>query len=89
MQNQLNQVNSDRIEIIGRKRLAMSGVEAVDGFSEQQLKLTVSGVKVKITGEKIKITAFNKATGTLMADGVFNEIKYNAVKTPFIKRVFK
>lgn len=89
MQNQLNQVNSDRIEIIGRKRLAMSGVEAVDGFSEQQLRLTVSGIKVKITGEKIKITAFNKATGTLMADGVFNEIKYNAAKTPLIKRVFK
>ena len=84
-----NQVNSERIEIIGRRRLAMSGVETVDGFSEQQLRLTVSGVKVKITGEKIKITAFNKATGTLMADGVFNEIKYNAAKVPLIKRVFK
>lgn len=89
MQNQLNQVNSDRIEIVGRKRLAMNGVEAVDGFSEQQLRLTVSGVKVRITGEKIKITAFNKATGTLMADGVFNEIKYNALKTPLMKRIFK
>ena len=84
-----NQLNNDKLEIIGRKRLAMSGVEAVDGFSEQVLNLTVLGNKVKITGEKIKITAFNKATGTLMADGVFNEIKYNAKKVPMLKRIFK
>ena len=45
-----NQVNSDKLEIMGRRRLAMSGVETVDGFSEQQLRLTVSGVKDKITG---------------------------------------
>lgn len=89
MQNQLNQVNSDKLELMGRKRLAMSGVDAVDGYSEQMLRLTVSGSKVKITGDKIKITAFNKATGTLMADGIFNEIKYNAAKIPFIKRVFR
>ncbi len=84
-----NQVNTDKLELMGRKKLAMSGVEAVDGFSEQVLNLTVSGVKVRISGEKIKITAYNKASGTLMADGTFNEIKYNAKKTPFFKRVFK
>ena len=56
---------------------------------KQALNITVSGVKVRITGEKIKITGFNKATGTLMADGVFNEIKYNAAKVPLMKRVFK
>ena len=84
-----NQLNNDKLEIIGRKRLAMCGVETVDGFSEQALNLTVSGMKVKITGEKIKITAFNKATGTLTADGIFNEIKYNAKKTPILKRIFK
>lgn len=89
MQNQVNQTNTDRLELLGRKRLAMCGVEAVDGFSEQALNLTVSGVKVKITGEKIKITAFNKATGTLTADGIFNEIRYNAKKTPLLKRIFK
>lgn len=84
-----NQEVTDKLELMGRRRLAMSGVETVDGFSEQALNLTVSGVKVKITGEKIKITAFNKATGTLMADGVFNEIRYNAKKTPLLKRIFK
>ncbi|MBO4251982.1 MAG: hypothetical protein J5911_04920 [Clostridia bacterium] len=84
-----NQLNTDKLEIIGRKRLAMSGVDAVDGFSEQVLNLTVLGNKVKISGEKIKITAFNKATGTLVADGVFNEIKYNAKKVSLVKRLFR
>lgn len=84
-----NQLNTDKLEIIGRKRLAMSGVDAVDGFSEQVLNLTVLGNKVRITGEKIKITAFNKATGTLVADGVFSEIKYNSKKAPLLKRLFK
>ena len=84
-----NQLNTDKLEIIGRKRLAMSGVDAVDGFSEQVLNLTVLGNKVRITGEKIKITAFNKASGTLVADGVFCEIKYNSKKAPLLKRLFK
>ena len=84
-----NQLNNDKLELIGRKRLAMCGVETVDGFSEQALNLTVSGVKVKITGEKIKITAFNKSSGTLTADGIFNDIKYGDKKTPLFKRIFK
>ncbi|MBQ9485964.1 MAG: YabP/YqfC family sporulation protein [Clostridia bacterium] len=84
-----NQQNNDKLELVGRKRLALTGVETVDGFSEQFLHLTVSGVKVKISGEKIKITAFNKATGMLTADGVFSEIKYNTKKTPFFKKLFK
>ncbi|HCH73710.1 MAG TPA: hypothetical protein DEV87_00805 [Clostridiales bacterium] len=82
-------VNNDRIELIGRKRLNMSGVETVDGFTENSLKLTVAGNKLFICGEKIKITAFNKATGALSADGVFTEIKYAAKKQPLIKRLFK
>ena len=84
-----NQPNADKLEIVGRKRLAMNGVEAVDGFSEQSLILTVSGVKVKISGEKIKITSFNKAAGTLTADGIFNDIKYNAKRIPILKRIFR
>ena len=80
---------NDKLEIIGRRKLAMTAVESVDGFSEQMLLLTVAGEKVKIAGEKIKIAAFNKATGTLAADGVFYEIKYNVKKVPLLKRIFK
>ena len=84
-----NQVEVDKVLIEGRKKLTMTGVDSVDAFTDQVLNLTVSGSKVKISGENIKITAYNKGTGTLNADGVFNEIKYSVKKQPFVKRLFK
>lgn len=79
----------DKLCLDGRKRLSMTGVETVDGFTEQVLKLTVSGSKVAVNGSGIKITAFNKATGTLTADGEFHEIRYLSKKAPIVKRLFK
>ncbi|MBQ6921645.1 MAG: YabP/YqfC family sporulation protein [Clostridia bacterium] len=80
---------NDKLELFGRRKLAMTMVESVNGFSEQALLLTVSGTKVKISGEKIKITSYNKATGTFTADGEFSDIKYGVKKTPLFKRIFK
>lgn len=79
----------DQLILTERKNLIMNGVDTVDGFSEQSLKLTVKGAKVYINGENIKITAYNKANGNLNADGNFYEIKYNVKKKPLIKRIFK
>ena len=84
-----NQVEVDKVLIEGRKKLTMTVVDSVDGFTEQTLNLTISGSKVKVVGENIKITSFNKGTGILNADGVFNEIKYNTKKIPLAKRLFK
>lgn len=72
-----------------RKRLSMTGVDSVDGFSEQYVKITVSGAKVLISGEKLKITAYNKGNGNMMVEGGINEIKYNHSKQPLLKRIFK
>lgn len=84
-----NQNACDKLELECGKRLVMSSVEAVDGFTEQSLNLTVAGVRVKVSGEKIKITAYNKETGNLIADGVFYEIKYFRKKEALAKRIFK
>lgn len=89
MQQNTNNADVDTLKLDGRKRLSMTGVETVDGFSETSLRLSVNGSKVLVTGENIKITSFNKATGNLSADGNFIEIKYNYKKEPFLKRVFK
>ncbi len=89
MENKNQQTDLEKAVIEGRKKLSMTKVETVDGFTEQCLKLTVGGNKVTIMGEGIKITAFNKSTGTLNADGIFSEIKYNNKKAPLIKRLFK
>lgn len=84
-----NPTQQTKLELENRTKLSMTGVETVDGFSEQSLNLTVSGERVKITGENIKITSYNKGTGNLTADGVFGEIKYCYKKQPVVKRLFK
>ena len=77
---QQNQIESDRLVLDARKSLSMTGVQSVDGFSEQFLNLTVYGNKVRIVGENIKISSYNKSTGSFSADGIFSEIKYNHKK---------
>ncbi len=86
---QQNVIDIDSLVLDGRKKLTMTGVETVDGFSEQSLRLTVKGNKVLVSGENIKITSFNKNTGTLSAEGKFVQIKYGAQKAPIVKRLFK
>lgn len=86
---QQNATVTENLTLDGRKRLSLTGVESVDGFNEQCLKLTVMGSKLYIVGENIKITAFNKTSGNLNADGNFFEIKYYRKKQPVLKRIFK
>lgn len=88
MQEQ-NNIVQERLVVDARKLLTLTGVQTVDGFNEQSLKLTVNGTKVQIMGDNIKITAFNKASGNLSAEGNFYQVKYCHNKQPLIKRIFK
>ena len=83
------EINNDKLVIDGGKRLSLTNVEAVNGFSDTFLNLTVSGKVLKILGNNIKITSFNKGTGNLSCDGEFLEIKFGAKKKPVFKKVFK
>lgn len=80
---------TDKLMLEGRKRLSMTGVTSVDGFSENYLKLTVGSDKVTVNGQGIKITSYNKSNGNFTADGDFVEIKYGVKKQPVMKRLFK
>ena len=82
-------IEIDKLTLEGRKKLSMNGVESVDAFSEQGLRLTITGGKMTIGGEGIKITSYNKATGSLTAEGKIKEIKYADKGQSFIKRIFK
>ena len=84
-----NQVETESLILEDRKRLSLTGVESVDGFSETLLKLTINKSKVEIKGASIKITAFNKSSGNLSATGSFTDIRFNAKKQPLLKRIFK
>ena len=89
LQNNQNEQKNQTLCLEYQKKLNMSGVSAVDAFSDTMLKLSVNGNRVIINGENIKITSYSKTTGTLQADGVFNSIKYEGSKSPLIKRIFK
>ena len=78
-----------KLVIENGKKLFLTGVTSVDGFSEQIIKLTVGGNKVIILGDNIKITGYSKGTGTLTADGKFSSLKLSESKAPIIKRIFK
>ena len=80
---------ADRLELQERKKLTMTGVDSVDGFNEEVLNLTVSGSKMKVSGEGIKITAYNKNSGELCAEGLFNEIKFSKKSVPLLRKFFK
>ena len=79
----------ETLTLTGGKKLSMTKVESVDGFSEQFIKLTVNKKRTVITGDSLKITAFNKSTGELVAEGNFYDIKFEGEKAPLIKRLFK
>lgn len=85
----MENIQLETLSLENQKKLNMTHVESVDGFSEQSLKLTVVGKKVTIIGERIKIVAYNKSNGVLVAEGLFNEIKYQYKKQPLIKRLLK
>lgn len=80
---------ADRLELSERKKLNMTSVDSVDGFNEEILNLTVAGSKMKVCGEGLKITAYNKTTGELSAEGLFNEIKFSKKSVPILKKFFK
>lgn len=80
---------SNKIILEDRKNLSITGVESVDAFLDQSIKLTIGGSKLTIVGEQLKVISFNKATGNLLVEGHINEIKYNSKKQPIMKRIFK
>lgn len=84
-----NQIDTDKLCLDGRKKLTMTGVEAVNSFSQTTLKLTVGGKMVVILGENLRIDNYNKTTGAFSATGLFCEIKYGSKKQPILKKIFK
>ncbi len=88
MQEQ-NLISQEKLVLEARRHLSFCGVQTVDGFNEQSLRLSVNDSKVVVIGDNIKITAFNKANGNLTAEGDFYEIKYSHKKVPIVKRIFK
>ncbi|MCL2556414.1 MAG: YabP/YqfC family sporulation protein [Firmicutes bacterium] len=77
------------ITLQSRSKAILAGVENVLGASEEIVNLVTSEGTLSIFGKSLKIQKFNIEDGALVLDGIIDSIKYAAVKTPILKRLFK
>lgn len=81
--------NIENLTLTNRNKLNITGVDCVESFSDEVLKLVVNGSKMMVCGLGIKILSYDKSSGNFSAEGEIREIKYEHKKQPFIKRIFK
>lgn len=72
-----------------QKKISLTGVGSVDGFSETEIRLTVNGKKLKIFGSHLKVLAFSQGSGNFAASGEITALKFGARKGKFFQRLFK
>ena len=72
-----------------QKRLSLSGVISVDGFTDEKIRLVAKTGRIAISGEKLKINNFSETTGTFACEGKILSITYLAPREGIVKRLFK
>lgn len=65
-----------RLELIGRERLTVSGVEDVDRFDETGIVMSTSAGTLVITGEDLHIGKLSLDGGELHVDGRIDSVAY-------------
>ena len=65
-----------RLELIGRERLTVSGVEDVERFDETGIIMSTSVGTLVITGEDLHIGKLSLEGGELFVDGRIDSIAY-------------
>ena len=79
MVNELNNMMSageHRLELVGRERLTVSGVEDVDRFDETGIVMSTSAGTLVITGEDLHIGKLSLDGGELHVDGRIDSVAY-------------
>lgn len=70
--------------------LDAKGAKSVDGFSEKEVKVTLSDERrLTIFGENLKIAGFSQSTGELTVCGKIVTVSYRGKSENFLKKVFK
>jgi len=65
-----------RLELVGRERLTVSGVEDVDRFDETGIVMSTSAGTLVITGEELHIGKLSLDGGELHVDGRIDSVTY-------------
>ena len=79
-----------RLELIGRDRLTVSGVEDVERFDETGIIMSTSAGTLVITGEDLHIGKLSLDGGELHVDGRVDSVSYDdgAGRGGFFSRLF-
>ncbi len=84
-----NERGANILTLEGRKKITLTGVDGVEGFSESEIVLTVEGTKMKICGTHLKVLAFSQGSGNFSAVGEVSRIVYGAQRGKFFQRLLK
>ena len=65
-----------RLELVGRERLVVSGVEDVDRFDESGIVMSTTAGTLVVTGEDLHIGKLSLDGGELHVDGRIDSVTY-------------
>ncbi|MBE6940493.1 MAG: sporulation protein [Ruminococcaceae bacterium] len=71
-----------RLELEGRERLQVSGVEDVERFDEQCIVMTTNGGTLVVSGEGLHIGKLSLDGGELQVDGRIDNLAYEDAPAP-------
>ena len=74
--NEFSQTAAHRLELEGRERLTVSGVEDVERFDETGIVMSTSAGTLVITGEDLHIGKLSLDGGELHVDGQIDALTY-------------
>lgn len=80
-----------RLELVGRERLTISGVEDVDRFDESGIVMSTAVGTLVVTGEDLHIDKLSLDGGELHVDGRIDAISYEEEaqgRSGFFSRLF-
>lgn len=80
-----------RLELAGRERLTVSGVEDVERFDETGIVMSTSAGTLVVTGEDLHIDKLSLDGGELHVDGRVDSISYEdsgGARGGFLSRLF-
>jgi sporulation protein YabP len=64
------------LQLEGREKLSLSGVEDVSGFDESLIVLTTAQGELSVRGQSLHIEKIDLASGTLEVRGHIQELSY-------------
>lgn len=81
----------NRVCLINRKSLSLTGIEKVIGINENGLLVEVEGSSLSVSGRNLEVKKLDVESGNLEIEGNIDTIKYldKKEKLGFFKRIFK